>query len=362
MKLYELGFYIMRNKVLFFTQTGVGGAERVTLTIAKLLDPSEYEVKVVLLGPNKEDNIVRFIPKNFEIIHISYRNVWTFVTYRIYKLIKQEAPTHVFSSISYINFRVIAAAKLSRNIRIIIRSNTFLSAIKRKDKLFFIKRLYKYADVIVAQNKEMRLEMIERLSLPSDKVVFLHNPLDIDTIERKVTHSTNPFQEKDAIKFVHVGSFSRNKGQDIAIKAFAQVRDKLMNAHLYLIGRYGGDDYSKSIQSLINKMRIEDCVHLIGFTDNPYIYMKYADCFVLSSRVEGLPNVLIEAQYLHIPAAAAKCIPIIEQIIQDGTTGYCAAVEDVDSLADCMCKAYKLGRIESSYKPAEKNDFIKLFQ
>lgn len=63
---------------------------------------------------------------------------------------------------------------------------------------------------------------------------------------------------------------------------------------------------------------MSDCVFCVGFKNNPYVYMKHADCFVLSSRNEGLPNVMIEALYLGTPVAAYKCIPVIERIVDEG--------------------------------------------
>lgn len=89
--------------------------------------------------------------------------------------------------------------------------------------------------------------------------------------------------------------------------------------------------------------------------------MKYANCFVLSSRNEGLPNVMIEALYLGTPVAAFKCIPVIERIVSQGTTGYLAAKENIRELADAMLKAVKLGRIETTYNTNSEVIFSKIF-
>ena len=109
-------------------------------------------------------------------------------------------------------------------------------------------------------------------------------------------------------------------------------------------------------------LQLTDKVHCVGFKDNPYIYVKHADCFVLSSRNEGLPNVLIEALYLGTPSAATTCIPIIERIIENGETGYLAESENPESLAKAMINASALGRIKSTYKSATINDFTNLFE
>ena len=107
---------------------------------------------------------------------------------------------------------------------------------------------------------------------------------------------------------------------------------------------------------------MENYIHCVGFQTNPYSYIKYADCFVLSSRWEGLPNVLIEALYLGTPAAAFACIPIIERIVNDGINGYVVKAEDVNGLASAMLDAAKLGRVDFTYKGAGADDYVNLFQ
>ena len=89
--------------------------------------------------------------------------------------------------------------------------------------------------------------------------------------------------------------------------------------------------------------------------------MKNADCFVLSSRNEGLPNVLIEALYIGTPSAACTCIPVIERIVENGKTGYLANSEDFDGLAEAMLNAACLGQIKSTYQSSSIEQVLKYF-
>ena len=89
--------------------------------------------------------------------------------------------------------------------------------------------------------------------------------------------------------------------------------------------------------------------------------MQNADCYVLSSRNEGLPNVMIEALYLGTPVAAMKCIPVIERIISEGKTGYLAEKENIDSLADAMIKACRLGKVQTTYYANSEMVFRQIF-
>ena len=89
--------------------------------------------------------------------------------------------------------------------------------------------------------------------------------------------------------------------------------------------------------------------------------MQNADCYVLSSRNEGLPNVMIEALYLGTPVAAFKCIPVIERIISEGRSGFLASKENIEELGEAMLKACKLGRIQTSYAADTESVFLEIF-
>ena len=106
---------------------------------------------------------------------------------------------------------------------------------------------------------------------------------------------------------------------------------------------------------------MQDKVHCLGFQSNPYVYVKHADVFVLSSRNEGLPNVLIEALYMSVPVAATTCIPIIERIVEVGKNGFLAESENPISLSNAMIRALELKDIESTYISGSKDDFVSLF-
>ena len=156
---------------------------------------------------------------------------------------------------------------------------------------------------------------------------------------------------------------THQKGFDLLIEAFSIVKKTISNVHLYILGNTEGrhQDYCNMLRDIASTSGVLEDVTFVGYQDNPYIYLKYADCFVLSSRWEGLPNVMLESLYLRTPVAAFKCIPIIERIITEGKDGYLAEKEDVKSLSEAMMKACKLGRVNTSYKSSSIEDFHIIF-
>lgn len=348
-----------RKKVLFFVSTNIGGAERVSITIGKMLSEDKFEVVFVLFGKSR-GSISDFIPSQYRVEYLVFKNVWLGVGHRVYEIIKHEKPHAVFCSIRYFSIRVIAAAKLIGGIKIVIRNDNYFKTL-RWDQLKLCQLIFKYADVIIAQQEEMRQDILKHINISPDKVVALQNPLDKSYIAEKASEPS-PYKETNAVKYLWVARFAMEKGQDVLAKAFVIVAKKNQKAQLYFVGKYSEDNYFEKIMRIINEGRCTERVHVVGYDSNPYRWMKYCDCYVLPSRIEGLPNSLIEAQFLGRPTVATTCIPIISRIIQDGKTGYLVPPDNPEAMAEAMLKAPALGTIKPHFQSAEDEDFIKLFE
>lgn len=348
------------KKILIFVQDGVGGAERMSVLIGKSLDLEKYDVFFYLVERSSKSSIADFIPNGMRILRIPNKNsiqlMWKMVT-----CILKEKPYAVFSSVINLSNKLLLFRWLFPNTRVIIRCDNYLYTYTSKQQKI-IEWLYPKADCIIAQTQEMKDELVN-IGINEEKVIALQNPIDKQTIDKKITGTNSPYPDNEKKHFVAVGRFNRQKGFDMLIDAFIEVIKKRKDVDLFIVGDYtlgGGEIYHNLMQKVVDN-GLGDLVHCVGYNDNPYVYLKNADCFVLSSRWEGLPNVLIESLYLGTPAAAFKCIPVIERIIDDGVTGYCADKDNVLSLAEAMMKTLSLGSIRSTYKSSSISDFVKLF-
>ncbi|MCI5192044.1 MAG: glycosyltransferase [Candidatus Electrothrix sp. AU1_5] len=121
--------------------------------------------------------------------------------------------------------------------------------------------------------------------------------------------------------------------------AFAQVVNKDKKYKLFILGR-DEDGNTEKLKQLCDELNVQDHVHFLGFQNNPYPYYKFCDLFVLSSRAEGCPNVLLEAMYFERPVVATKCVPIIGKIVENRETGFLVEPENPEQLRDAIL-AYK---------------------
>lgn len=349
-----------KKKVLFFTPSSCGGAERMTITIAKMLPQDEFEVKIVVVDRTLGD-IVRFIPANLNSSLLKVRGLWDFCTFRIGNFLRREKPYAVFASLMYLNARIIWISKLY-GIKSVVRNNIdFFNALSKNR--WYAKLSYRWADFIIAQQDEMREGIINCTHSSPRKVITLHNPIDTSLIDEKIK-ATSPYDKDDkSIKYVWTARIHKTKGQDILIKAFDIVHRAITNSRLYLVGKYDqNDSYFHGLRQYVNEKKLSDSVFFTGFDDNPYKWVTNADCYVMPSRKEGLPNSLIDAMYLGKPVVATTCIPVVSRIVKNRYNGILVPPDDVSSMAIAMQEAIHLKDFKMTYIPASKDDFISLFR
>ena len=352
------------KKVILFVTGAAGGAQRVTVTIAKMLDKSRFEVKLVI-SSTKECELSKFVPDDLPVEYMNEQHLRLKAFFKMLQMLRLEKPDYAFASMSLLCIFLIIICNAPSNLQR-QRDKFFASlcryAIKSGLVTKLVKRFFPDAYKVVAQTPMMRQEMIEILGVPESKCYQLYNPIDTDYIDSCIV-STSPYDVSDSYKFVAIGRCAHQKGFDLLIRALKQVREVKPNTHVYIVGTKSNDYYGNSLDMLVNELDLADYVHFEGFQSNPYKYLYHSDCFVLSSRDEGLPNVLIESAYLKKQAIAYKCIPIVSEIISDGINGLCVEPEDITGLANAMIKIQSLDlNSASTYYPSSAKEYNSLFQ
>jgi glycosyltransferase involved in cell wall biosynthesis len=138
-----------------------------------------------------------------------------------------------------------------------------------------------------------------------------------------------------APRFLFVGRFWREKATDVLIDAFAQVVQALPEAALVCAGN-GPELEARKLQ--VATLGIDDRVHFVGPVPNVADYIRASDLFVLASRREGLPLVLLESLALGLPAVATR-VDGVPLVVRDGDTGWLVPAGDASALAERMIEA-----------------------
>ena len=246
-------------------------------------------------------------------------------------------PDVVFSAEDHLNAVVLLAAlasgskaKISGSSRV-TPFDTYSSV--PFSKRWFLKQLMRAvawrADALTCVSKDMVHQYRRVFNAP--RHVCVYNIVDDKLSRRKMQEAVDHewLVRKDFPVIVAAGRLASWKGFDDLIRAM-KVLEKRRQARLMILGDGALRD---ELQALINELGLSEAVRLLGYVENPLKYFFRADVFVLSSHVEGLPNVLIEAMMCGCTPVSTDCPTGPREVLQDGRYGYLVPMADPIALA-----------------------------
>nr|WP_314491584.1 glycosyltransferase [uncultured Chryseobacterium sp.] len=290
-----------------------GGAERIVTTIANHLSRDRFEPKILLL--RKQGGYLDFLKKDVEIIDIDTERIRHSLK-PILKEIYRRKPDIVFSGFGEVNAYLSLFIKLFPKVKFIARETNVVSQHVTKKEIRFFYNFYNNYQKIIAQSDDMMNDLIANFKINRSKIIKINNPVDFDFIEEKLTSSKKPESYKYNYKnVVAIGNLSARKGFDNLLKVFSRLKNEKIILHIL------GDGKDRDLLHQMKDFLGLKNVVFHGRQENPYGFLKYADLFVLSSRYEGFPNVLLEAGACGTYSLANNCPGGINEIIQNEING-----------------------------------------
>jgi glycosyltransferase involved in cell wall biosynthesis len=135
-----------------------------------------------------------------------------------------------------------------------------------------------------------------------------------------------------------MGRLTPQKGFDLLLDAMVGVRAAGVAAHLTIVGV---GELEAELAARIRALGLADVVDLVGFQEQPERHFAHADVFVLSSRYEGMPNVVLEALACGLPIVAFDCPHGVSEIVRDGVNGRLLPPEDVPALTAALAEVLR---------------------
>ncbi|PPS39829.1 glycosyltransferase [Chroococcidiopsis sp. TS-821] len=313
-----------------------GGAERVTINVLKGMIQRGVACDLVLASA--EGPYLEQVPEQVRIVNLNAGRVIKAIL-PLSNYLRREKPKALVSHLNHANVAAILAKKLTRaTTRLVVVEHNTLSVDRAKlwrGKLIppLMKLLYPQADAVVGVSQGVVQDLETYLKLRQG-ISVIYNPVVDDVL---LTQAAAPldhpwFQEGTLPVFLAVGRLCEQKDFLTLIKAFALLRRK-KPARLMILGE--GEERNR-LEDAIATLGISQDVALPGFVANPYAYMSRASAFVLSSRWEGLPTVLIEAMACGCQVIATDCPSGAKEILDAGVYGKLVPVGDVDAMAFAM--------------------------
>ncbi len=308
----------MKTIAFILPDLSQGGAEKVITILANELDRKKFRPVIILF--EKKGYFLNLLREDVELIELKTSRI-RYSIFKIIPLIISFKPDIVFVGWGEVSAFLSPIIPFLKKTKFVARETNVVSEhVKRKEIKFFY-RFYNHFHKIIAQSDDMQHDLVQNLNIKPEKIMKINNPVDVKFIQSKMNADEKLFSDEFK-NVVAVGNLTERKGFDLLLNVFSHLKDQPIK--LYILG--DGRDREKLAEQK-EKLELKN-VEFLGIQPNPYPYLKQADLFVLSSRYEGFPNVLLEAGACGTYALTNDCPGGIREIIQSGINGEVFPIRD----------------------------------
>ncbi len=289
-----------RNLIFVIYDIGAGGAERVLLNLANFLSYSNNVTILTFSNSNDFYKVNKRITRKklgihgksglFDILEVYKR------TMQLRKAILSCNPDLVVSFMTPIN-NIVLASLIGKRVDVIIseRNNPTKSVLGIKDKIFR-RLLFRRASQIVVQTEKVKKWYQSNLKISPDKLITIPNPVSENYLHETDFKINN---KKKKYSIILIGRLHPQKGYDLLFKAIANSKFCREKCEFNI---YGEGMLRASLEEFIRDENLSETVFLKGRTKNVKRKLSESDLFLLPSRYEGFPNVLLEAMAVGVPS------------------------------------------------------------
>lgn len=306
----------------------LAGAERMCQALSNELYDAGHDIMVISLFSKKTSITEQLEEKGIKLLFLDQKGGSDFsVVRKLRKIFKREKPDIIHTHLSAFQYAAVASLGYKTNIVYTVHNIAWMdtSNKQRKIKNFFIKR---NKALLVALSDRIAETVKEYYNIPIDKIPVARNGIDLTACMPKKDYSYG-----DKIRIINIGRLNSQKNHLCLLDAFAIFIKKFPNAELTLVG--DGEE-RETIEKYALELGISDKVVLTGVQNKVHGYLHDADMFVLSSKFEGFPMVIVEAMGTGLPIVSTNVGGISDALVNEKN----ALLTGVDSgeLADAMIR------------------------
>lgn len=338
-----------------------GGVERRRLSLAKMLNKEEFELKIICTHYRGE------IPERIkdcgvEVIAVGkLKNIFDWEKHKkVISVIRQFQP-HIVHGAVFEGVTMATVSSVFCRVPVLIIEETS-DPQNRSWRGNLLMRLFSFfADAVVGVSHASTNYLIEKLKISPKKVHLISNGVAIPReVSEKESEQLKTTLGIDAEKII-IGSVGRMINDDTKrfsdlIKAFEILVRKGLNVHLVLVG--DGPE-KENYKRLVQQLNIEKSVTFEGYQDDTAKYYAIFDIFSLVSAHESFGLVLAEAMLSKVPIVATK-VGGMQYIVDHEKTGYLVEKQNIIEISqkmEILCNSESLRKAmgKAGYEKAIEN-------
>jgi glycosyltransferase involved in cell wall biosynthesis len=341
----------------------VGGYELATLALSRSLRGQGIPVLIVTTTTRANET-----SQDGDLIRIAVRGRHTLLSIlpRLLSVLARERSKYSIihcPTFSHLSGLAVLAGRLLRRptlLRVATENDVreFAEGRHWKYRLFFW--LLRGATMVIAPSAAIKNELL-RAGFSSERIVCFANTVDVNrfrpaTPAEKAEAKSALGLLKDTAVIGTVARLVQRKGLDVLLRAFGILRPS-HRVHLVVVGDgpLGGE-----LRGLAHELRIEDSISWLGFQADPVKWLQAMDVFAFPSRLEGVPNAVLEGMAVGLPIVATNIGGVID-LLEEGRNGLLVPPDDPDAFAAALGRLLRNAPLRAELGYRARNQAVEVF-
>ena len=227
----------------------------------------------------------------------------------------------------------------------------------------FAQLMIELSNKIVAVSNSVGVTLATQIT--DEKLQVIHNGIELNLFDIALTNKSNRLKEELEIPLDHllitaIGRIVPDKGFDYFVDAARLILQHHNNVHFVIAGSEENCFFTRQLKQKIIDYAMSDHFHFLGFREDVADILAVTDIFVLSSRKEGHPYVMLEAMTSECAVVASNCAGV-EETIEEGISGFIVPIGDINAMVERLISLINSVELRHSLATSAKKRIIDFF-
>jgi len=342
--------------LLVTTGLKVGGAEHQVVALARAFLTRGHAVAILSLSPGRELDV----PADAHVVELNMRKTPAGIARALWQardLVRSWRPDIVHAHMIHANVFARLLTRIVRCPPLVCTAHSFREG--GRLRMLAYRVTDRWSALTTHVSEDGRTGMVAAGAVQAERIAVMPNGIDVDRFHpnaalRGATRARLGISAGTRLA-LNVGRLVPEKAQDLLLDAFAQIDPATLPVHLLIAG---GGPLRETLGGQIAALGLASHVTLLGPRDDIHALLNAADTFVLSSNIEGLPMVLVEALACGCPVVATDA-PGVKEVLHDH--GVIVPRGDAAALAAALDAALRQGRGSARDEAARRTRAASMF-